>query len=63
LEKSVSELDIRQKAEAIARLFRARQPLDLLPADLMPASLDEAYAVQCAFEDVEGLGAAEIGAV
>jgi 2-keto-4-pentenoate hydratase len=45
--------DIRQKAEGIARLFRDRRAIDILPDELMPAELDEAYAIRQAFEDIE----------
>lgn len=44
---------VRQKAEGIAAVFRARRPIDILPPDLMPASLDEAYAIRAAFETLE----------
>jgi 2-keto-4-pentenoate hydratase len=46
-------LDARQKAERIVRLFRSRQPTEVLPAELYPADLDEAYAIRDAFETVE----------
>jgi 2-keto-4-pentenoate hydratase len=46
-------VDIRQKAEAISRLFRDRQAIDILPAELMPADLDEAYRVRAEFEAIE----------
>jgi 2-keto-4-pentenoate hydratase len=46
-------MDIREKAEAIARLFRERQAIDILPAELMPADLDEAYRVRATFEAIE----------
>jgi 2-keto-4-pentenoate hydratase len=52
----VAAFDSRQKAERIVEVFRARQPIDLLPAELLPASLGEAYAVQRAFEEVEAAG-------
>ena len=45
--------DIRQKAERIAALFRERRQIEILPPELMPADLDEAYAVRKAFEDIE----------
>jgi 2-oxo-3-hexenedioate decarboxylase/2-keto-4-pentenoate hydratase len=56
-----SGMDIRDKAEAISRLFRERHAIDILPEALMPADLDEAYRVRAAFEAVEqarGRGAA-----
>src|SRR5438874_148994 len=46
-------LDSRQKAERIAALFRERHQIDLLPPELMPADLDEAYVVRAAFEEIE----------
>jgi 2-keto-4-pentenoate hydratase len=46
-------LDIRQKAERIAALFRERRQIDDLPPELMPADLDEAYAIRKAFEEIE----------
>lgn len=46
-------MDSRQKAEAIARLFRERTQVDILPAELIPADLDEAYVVRQEFEDIE----------
>src|SRR5436305_3886544 len=46
-------LDSRQKAERIAALFRERHQIDLLPPELMPADLDEAYVVRAAFEAIE----------
>src|SRR5438094_4158950 len=46
-------LDAQQKAERIAALFRERRQIDILPAELMPADLDEAYAILAAFEAIE----------
>ncbi len=46
-------MDIREKADRIAALFRERQAIDMLPPELMPASLEEAYAVRQAFEEIE----------
>jgi 2-oxo-3-hexenedioate decarboxylase/2-keto-4-pentenoate hydratase len=46
-------LDIREKAAAISRLFRERRAIDLLPPELMPADLDEAYRVRAEFEEIE----------
>jgi 2-oxo-3-hexenedioate decarboxylase/2-keto-4-pentenoate hydratase len=46
-------LDTRQKAERIAALFRERRQIDILPAELMPADLGEAYAIRKAFEEIE----------
>jgi 2-keto-4-pentenoate hydratase len=54
-------LDPRQKAERISAIFRARQPIDILPVELIPADLDEAYQVRAAFEAIES--AAGRGAV
>src|ERR1700731_1377101 len=45
--------DPRQKAERIAALFRERHQIDILPPELIPANLAEAYAVRAAFEAIE----------
>jgi 2-keto-4-pentenoate hydratase len=49
----LSDLDIRRKAEAISRLFREGRQIDILPAELMPADLDEAYRIRQVFEEIE----------
>jgi 2-oxo-3-hexenedioate decarboxylase/2-keto-4-pentenoate hydratase len=49
----MSELDPRQKAERIVELFRSRRPTEILPAELYPASLDEAYAIRRAYQEIE----------
>lgn len=57
----MADLDSRAKAERIAALFRERRQIDILPAELMPADLDEAYAIRQQFEAIEtarGRGAA-----
>jgi 2-keto-4-pentenoate hydratase len=54
-------LDPRQKAERISAIFRARQPIDILPAELIPANLEEAYRVSAAYDAIES--AAGRGAV
>jgi 2-oxo-3-hexenedioate decarboxylase/2-keto-4-pentenoate hydratase len=46
-------LDPRQQAERIVAVFRARRPIDILPAELIPDDLDEAYRVREAFEAIE----------
>jgi 2-keto-4-pentenoate hydratase len=46
-------LDTRQKAERIVELFRSRRPTEILPAELYPANLDEAYAIRRAFTEIE----------
>ena len=46
-------LDPRQKAERIAAVFRARQPIDSLPDELIPGDLAEAYRVREVFEALE----------
>jgi 2-oxo-3-hexenedioate decarboxylase/2-keto-4-pentenoate hydratase len=48
----LADLDIRQKAERIAALWSERQPIDILPAELMPADLDEGYRIRRAFEEI-----------
>src|SRR6202521_1036764 len=50
---NVAKLDPRQKAERIAALFRERRQTDILPAELMPTDLDEAYAIRAVFEEIE----------
>src|SRR5438874_2368660 len=52
----MSNLNPRQKAEQIVQLFRSRRPTELLPAELYPADLDEAYAIRRAFEEIEVAG-------
>src|SRR5882672_2751540 len=46
-------LNSRQKAERIGELFCNRRPNEILPAELYPASLDEAYAIRRAFQEIE----------
>src|SRR3954451_17836596 len=45
-------LDSQQKAERIAALFLERQQISILPPELMPADLDEGYAIRKAFEEI-----------
>lgn len=45
--------DPRHTAERIAAIFRARQPIDILPDELIPADLDDAYRVRAAYEAIE----------
>ena len=49
----MTKLDAREKAERIVELFRNRQPIEILPAELYPAKLDEAYAIRHAFQEIE----------
>ena len=49
----MSDPDSRRKAERIARLFRERRPIDILPSELMPADLAEAYRIREALEEIE----------
>jgi len=49
----MSELDTRKKAEAIAQLFRERRRIDILPPEVLPDNLDEAYRVRQSFEEIE----------
>ncbi len=39
-----------QKGERIAAIFRERRHIDVLPAELYPANLDEGYAIRAAYE-------------
>src|SRR5437667_5408698 len=50
---TMPDFDPRQKAERIVELFRSRRPIEILPAELYPGSLDEAYAIQRAFQEIE----------
>src|SRR5207244_9782901 len=47
------DLDPRQKAERIVELFRSRRPTEILPAEVYPTSLEEAYAIRHAFQEIE----------
>ena len=49
----MSELNIHQKAEGIVRLFQERRQIDMLPVELMPADLNEAYRIRQIFEELE----------
>ena len=46
-------LDPRQKAERIVDLFRSRRPTEVLPAEISPVSLEEAYAIRRCFQEIE----------
>jgi 2-keto-4-pentenoate hydratase len=46
-------LDPRRTAERIAGIFRARQPIDILPGELIPGDLDTAYRVRAEYEAIE----------
>jgi len=49
----MTKLDVREKAERIVELFRSRQHIEILPAELYPQDLDEAYAIRRAFQEIE----------
>jgi 2-keto-4-pentenoate hydratase len=49
----MATLDAREKARRIVDLFRSRQPIEILPADVYPTNLDEAYAIRRAFQEIE----------
>jgi 2-oxo-3-hexenedioate decarboxylase/2-keto-4-pentenoate hydratase len=49
----MATLDLRQKAERIAELFRRHRATEVLPPELYPASLNEAYAIQRLFREIE----------
>src|SRR5579872_6855528 len=51
--EAMPALDPKETAERIAAIFRARRPIDILPDELIPADLDEAYRVRAAFEALE----------
>jgi len=47
------DLDPRQKAQRIVALFRAVRPIDVLPPEVYPKDLAEAYAIRAAYEAIE----------
>jgi 2-oxo-3-hexenedioate decarboxylase/2-keto-4-pentenoate hydratase len=49
----MTKLDVREKARRIVELFRRRQHIEILPAELYPQDLDEAYAIRRAFQEIE----------
>jgi 2-keto-4-pentenoate hydratase len=49
----MATLDVREKARRIVELFRSRQAIEILPAELYPQDLDEAYAIRRAFQEIE----------
>jgi 2-keto-4-pentenoate hydratase len=49
----MTKLDVREKAERIVELFRSRQHIEILPAELYPQDLDDAYAIRRAFQEIE----------
>lgn len=44
---------VREKARRIVELFRSRKHIEILPAELYPLDLDEAYAIRRAFQEIE----------
>jgi 2-keto-4-pentenoate hydratase len=44
---------VQEKARRIVELFRSRQHIEILPAELYPRDLDEAYAIRRAFQEIE----------
>ena len=49
-------LTTRDKAERIVALFRERRQTDVLPRELYPADLDDAYRIRAAFQAIEEAG-------
>ena len=49
----MTKLDVREKAERIVELFRGRRTTEILPTDLYPENLDEAYAIRRVFQEIE----------
>src|SRR5262249_24782052 len=49
----MSALDPQEKAERIVALFRSRRPTKVLPAQVYPTGLDEAYAIRRSFQAIE----------
>ena len=52
----MAQLTTQQKAERILALFRERRQTDILPRDLYPADLEEAYRIRAAFQAIEEAG-------
>jgi 2-keto-4-pentenoate hydratase len=50
----MASLEVREKAARVVALFRDRHKTDVLPPELYPADLSEAYAIRAAFEEIEG---------
>ena len=46
-------LDPRRKAERIVELFRSRRPTEILPAEVYPTGIEEAYVIRHAFQEIE----------
>src|SRR5579862_1232396 len=46
-------LTTREKAERIMALFRDRRYIEVLPPDLYPADLDDAYAIRRVYQELE----------
>jgi 2-oxo-3-hexenedioate decarboxylase/2-keto-4-pentenoate hydratase len=49
----MANLSPREKAARIVAIFRDRHKTDVLPPELCPADLDEAYRIRTAYEEVE----------
>src|SRR5579863_6524921 len=49
-------LTTQQKAEGIVALFRERRQTDVLPRELYPADLEDAYAIRAQFQAIEEKG-------
>jgi 2-keto-4-pentenoate hydratase len=49
----MASLTTQEKAERIVALFRERRQVDVLPRELYPADLDDAYAIRAAFQAIE----------
>lgn len=50
----MASLEIGEKAARIVAMFRDRHHTDILPAELYPVDLAEAYAIRAAYEEIEG---------
>jgi len=49
-------LTTREKAERIMALFRDRRHIEVLPAELYPSDLDDAYRIRRAYQELEEAG-------
>lgn len=49
----MAKLGVREKAERIVELFYSRRPTQILPPELYPGDIEEAYAIRSAFQEIE----------
>jgi 2-oxo-3-hexenedioate decarboxylase/2-keto-4-pentenoate hydratase len=49
----MAKIGVQEKAERIVELFRSRRPTQMLPLELYPADLTEAYSIRSEFQEIE----------